>query len=120
MVTTVSGFLHKPGLAVYSTDPGPVDAGPLEVADLAAGAAAATPAKPIASAYSGPATIAACTVTAGRSGDRRFVAFVDTPDDERWIAFSDDEALVDLALTQELIGEDVAVAGFDVAGGPHR
>jgi acetyl-CoA C-acetyltransferase len=39
MVTTVSGFLHKPGLAVYSTDPGP---GPLEPADLGEQAAAAT------------------------------------------------------------------------------
>jgi acetyl-CoA C-acetyltransferase len=115
MVTTVSGFLHKPGLAVYSTDPGP-----LEVADLAAEAAAATPTRPIATAYSGPATIAACTVTTGRSGERRFVAFVDTPDDERWIAFSDDRALVDLGLGQELIGEAVAVAGFDLVDGPHR
>lgn len=115
MVTTVSGFLHKPGLAVYDHEPGS-----LEVADLAAEAAAATATKPIATGYSGPATIAACTVTAGRSGERRFVAFVDTPDDERWIAFSEDESLVDLALGQELIGEDVAVTGFDVVDGPHR
>jgi acetyl-CoA C-acetyltransferase len=115
IVTTVSGFLHKPGIAVYATDPGP---GPLEVADLADEATAATRTRPIATGYRGPATIAACTVTADRSGERRLVALVDTSDDERWIAFSASPDLVDRALEEELIGETVHVDGFEIMEAP--
>lgn len=113
LVTTVSGFLHKPGLAVYSTLPGPE---PVEVADLGPRAEAATAARAVASDFTGPATIAACSVSTTRAGERRLVTLLDTPQDERWIGFSDTADLVDRALTQELIGSEVTVAGFEIIG----
>jgi len=106
MVTTVSGFLHKPGLAIYATEPG---ARPLLVADLAAEATVATPTVPVASSYAGPATIAAYTVSAERSGAARVVALLDTPDNQRWIAFNEDRAVAERAMSVELIGTRVVV-----------
>jgi acetyl-CoA C-acetyltransferase len=106
MVTTVSGFLHKPGLAIYSTEPGRHS---LLVADLAAEAAVATPTLPVVSSYSGPATIAAYTVSAERSGAARVVALLDTPDNERWIAFNEDPAVAERATSVELVGTRVIV-----------
>jgi acetyl-CoA C-acetyltransferase len=111
LVTTVSGFLTKPGIAVYSTEPG---ARPLMVDDLAAQAVATTPVAAIAVDYRGPATIAAYTVSAERDGGRRVITFVDTPGGERWIAFSDDPALAERAAREELIGTDVHVDGFEL------
>jgi acetyl-CoA C-acetyltransferase len=116
MVTSVSGFLHKPGLAVYSTDP---DRQPLEPADLGEQAAAATATLPIATDHHGPATVASYTVGVERSGERRLTSIVDTPAGERWLAFSTDPALIDHALEHELIGRDVTVAGPDITHGPH-
>lgn len=109
LVSTVSGFLNKPGLTVYSTDP--LEHG-LLLADLAADAAAATVTLPVARDYRGAASIAAVTVTEDRDGARRVVALVDTVDGERWIAFNDSPTACDRALTDELIGTAVEVDGF--------
>ena len=117
MVTTVSGFLTKPGIAVYSTEPGTK---PVMVADLAAEAADATTVAPVAVDYQGPATIAACTVSFERSGDRRVITLVDTPGGERWIAFSDDPSVAERAMRQELIGTEVQVDGFAFHARPSR
>jgi acetyl-CoA C-acetyltransferase len=110
LVTTVSGFLTKPGIAVYATEPG---ASPVLVADLAAEATGATAVAPIAVEYRGPATIAACTVSSERNGDRRVITLVDTPAGERWLTFSSDPAVVDRARREELIGTPVEVDGSD-------
>ena len=110
MVTTVSGFLTKPGLAVYSTEPG---TRPVLVADLATDAAGATPVVPVAVDHRGPATIAACTVSFERDGDRRVIALVDTPAGERWLTFSHDPAVAERAMDEELIGTDIQVDGFE-------
>jgi acetyl-CoA C-acetyltransferase len=113
LVTTVSGFLHKPGLAVYSTDPG---SDVVEVADLGRDADRLTATLPIASAYAGPATIAACTISTSRTGERRLVTLLDTPSSERWIGFTDAPDLVDRALSEEMVGSEVTVSGFDLDG----
>ena len=42
------------------------------------------------------------------------VTLLDTPHDERWIGFSTADDLVDRALTEELIGSEVTVAGFEI------
>jgi acetyl-CoA C-acetyltransferase len=107
LVTTVSGFLHKPGLAVYSTDPG---TRPLLVADLGAEAARATPAVDIVEDHHGPATVAAYTVSAERSGDRVLVV-LDTPSGARCVAASSDAALAVRVTTDDLIGCEVHVDG---------
>jgi acetyl-CoA C-acetyltransferase len=108
LVTTVSGFLTKPGLAVYGTEPDP---GPLLVADLAERAAAATPTVPLAESHDGPATVAACTVGYDRSGGARTIVIADTPDGVRCVATSDDPAMATRATTAELVGTAVTVAG---------
>jgi acetyl-CoA C-acetyltransferase len=108
LVTTVSGFLTKPGLAVYGTGPGPR---PLLVADLAERAQAATPTVPLAESHEGPATVAACTVGYDRSGAARTIVIADAPSGVRCLATSDDPAIAARATTIELIGTAVTVAG---------
>jgi hypothetical protein len=83
------------------------------IADLGAEAADATPVAPIAVNHQGPATIAACTVSFERNGDRRVITLVDTPAGERWIAFSTDPAIAERAMRQELIGTAIQVDGFE-------
>ena len=108
LVTTVSGFLTKPGLAVYATEPGPR---PLLVADLADQARAATPALPVTDTHEGPATVAAVTVRYDRAGAGRTIVVADTPGGERCLATSDDPAVAELAATEELVGSGIGVAG---------
>lgn len=106
-VTSVSGFLNKPALAIYSTDPNPDG---VLVADLAAEAEAATPMLPVLVDHHGPATIAACTVSYERSGDRTIV-FADTSSGGRCAAASTDPAVARLAEREELVGRSVHVEG---------
>jgi acetyl-CoA C-acetyltransferase len=108
LVTTVSGFLTKPGIAVYATDPG---RHPLLVADLADQARAATPALPVTDAHDGRATVAAVTVGYDRQGTGRTIVVADTPSGERCLATSDDPGVAALATTEELVGRSVRVAG---------
>jgi acetyl-CoA C-acetyltransferase len=108
LVTTVSGFLTKPGLAVYGTEPG---ARPLLVADLRERAEAATPTVPLADGHEGRATVVACTVGTERSGARRTVVIADTPASERCVATSTDPADAERATTDEPIGTTVSVTG---------
>jgi acetyl-CoA C-acetyltransferase len=108
LVTTVSGFLTKPGIAVYGTEPGPR---PLLVADLCERAEAATAAVALAETHEGPATVAACTVSYDRSGAARTIVVADTPGAERCLATSDDPAVAARATTEELVGTDVTIAG---------
>lgn len=108
LVTTVSGFLTKPGLAVYCTEPGPR---PLLVADLGDRAEAATAAAAVVESHEGPATIAAVTVGYDRSGAGRTIVIADTPGGERCLATSEDPAVAARATSDELVGTGVVVAG---------
>jgi len=101
LVTTVSGMLTKPGLAVWASEPG--DHEPL-VRDLADEAYAATETVDVVSSYDGPATIAAYTVTYDGFDPKELVAIVDTNDGTRAIAKRTDHALLERAVTDELIG----------------
>lgn len=108
LVTTVSGLLTKPGLAVWSTDPG--DGEPL-LADLVDDATEATATREVTGEHDGPATVATCTVS--YSGDVAHRAFVvaDLPDGRRWIGTTDDPGLLAEALAGRLIGSAVVVDG---------
>lgn len=110
MVTTVSGLLTKPGLAVWGARP------PAEgclVADLAADAAAATPSLDVVGTAEGPARIATCTV--GYDGGEPARSFVvgDLPDGRRWIGSCHDPAFLAAATTSEVIGTAVVVDGTE-------
>ena len=113
LVTTVSGMLSKPGLAVWSASPpGP----PSLIADLAGSAAVDTPGRPVAPPDSpgGPATVASFTVTYD-AGDplrpARTAIVADLPDGTRTAATCDDAAIALSALSESLIGQTVHIAG---------
>jgi acetyl-CoA C-acetyltransferase len=114
LVTALSGLLNKPGLAVYSTEPGPA---PLLLADLAEEAARATPRVEVVAGYRGPARVAAYTVTYHGLAPARCTVIADTPAGARCVASSDDAALADRATRAELVGTSVAVDGARFAVG---
>jgi acetyl-CoA C-acetyltransferase len=118
LVTTVSGLLTKPGLAVWSAQPGE----PPLVADLAEAAAQETATVDIAAEYDGPATatpytVASYTVVSAFDAPDRLVVVADTPAG-RTVATTLESSLVTEATARELIGTSVsvkagAVVGFD-------
>jgi acetyl-CoA C-acetyltransferase len=115
LITTVSGMLSKPGLAIWSATPPPDPRRPL-TADLADEADAATPTLPVATldAAPGPATVASFTVTYDPDDPLRPVRTVvvaDRGDGSRTAAACEDETLARHALGTSLIGETVHVAG---------
>jgi acetyl-CoA C-acetyltransferase len=108
LVTTVSGMLTKPGLAVWSSEP---DGQPPLVDDLAAAATGATETVHVASGHDGPATMAAYTVTYDGMEPKELIAVLDIDDASRVIAKSGDTGLMARAMSEELVGTTFAVAG---------
>jgi acetyl-CoA C-acetyltransferase len=112
LVTTVSGFLTKPGLAVWSSTPG---ARPPLIADLADEAAAATATlDELPPRHDGAGTIAALTVTYAGDQPLELVAVLTTDDGKRFVARSKDAALAARAMNEELIGTRFAVSGGEI------
>jgi acetyl-CoA C-acetyltransferase len=112
LVTTVSGMLSKPGLAVWSASP---PAGAPLVADLAEEAAAATEVVPVADAAPDrptAATVVSFTVTYGDAGGlepERTAVVADLPDGVRTAATCEDAQTARLALAEGLVGRTVEV-----------
>ena len=116
MVTTVSGLLTKPALAIWSTEPDPSGA---LVADLGERAAAATGSVEVTGDHHGDAVVASHTVT--YVGDEPAAAFViaDLDDGGRWIGRTEDAELIAAALDADepFIGRRVRVDGNAVRPG---
>jgi acetyl-CoA C-acetyltransferase len=114
LVTTVSGMLSKPGLALWSASPPTTPGGPL-LADLAAEAAAATEIVPVVRAPptdATPASVASFTVTpGGETGLEpvRTAIVADLPDGVRTAATCEDADTARLAVSEGLIGRLVEV-----------
>ena len=108
LVTTVSGFLSKPGLAVYSSEPAPEG---LLVADLADEASGGTAEVALMAGYEGPATVVSYTVGHDRSGARRTIVVADTPAGSRCVAVNDLSDVADRATAEDLVGAVVTVEG---------
>ncbi len=109
LVSTLSGLVNKPGLAVYAARPGPA---PLLLGDLADPANRATPRVAMIAGYRGPARIVAYTVTYGQDSEpSRCIAIAETPSGARCMASSDDAALARSATLEELIGTPVGIDG---------
>ena len=114
LLTTVSGMLSKPGLAVWSASP-PAGRGEALLADMAAEVIAATEVVPVVEvppAATTPATVASFTVTYG--GDQGFdpvrtAVVADLPDGVRTAATCEDAETARLAVTEGLIGRAVSV-----------
>jgi len=112
LVTSVSGLLSKPGLAVWSATP---PAGTVLLADLADQAAAATPVVPVVDqgpTGATPATVASFTVTYGGADGLepvRTVIVADLDDGMRTAATCEDARTARLAVAEGLIGRSVEV-----------
>jgi acetyl-CoA C-acetyltransferase len=106
LVTTVSGLLNKPGLAVYSTSPGE-----LLLDDLAEANEREAATKEVVGGYEGPATVVTYTVHYDGTDPVRCTAVHDTPDGGRCVASSDDATVAANATREELIGTTVDVKG---------
>jgi len=114
LVTTVSGMLSKPGLAIWSGTP-PTTVRPLLTADLGDEAARHTAVLPVAATeqVSGPATVVSYTVTFDSDDPLRAsrVAIVaDLADGRRASATCDNASIAQAALTESLIGQTVSLA----------
>lgn len=108
LVTTVSGLLTKPGLAVWGSEPGD---GPPLLADLADDAAAATREVVVLGDHHGPATVVAVTITYAGLEPAQVIAVLATDTGDRVIARSDDPDLLRAAATEELVGRRFHVDG---------
>lgn len=108
LVSTVSGFLNKPGLAVYGTAPPRV---PVLLGDLAGEARRRTARCEVVGGYVGPARVVAYTVTYAGLTPQRCLVIADTPQGRRCIAAAADTDLARRATEEELIGTEVAVDG---------
>ncbi len=111
VVTTVSGLLTKPGLAVWGTDaPGE----PPLVADLAKEVEASTDTVESIESYDGEATIASYTVTYTDQQPSRLVVIADTPAGARCVATSEDRRLAAEGVRNELAGRRIMVRGGSI------
>ena len=106
MVTTVSGLLTKPALAVWSTRP-PGDGTLIE--DLAPAADAATGTVDSTAHHVGEGVVATFTVTYDGTTPARALVLADLPDGSRWVGSSDDPALISTATGAGLIGSTVRI-----------
>jgi acetyl-CoA C-acetyltransferase len=105
LVTTVSGLLNKPGLAVYATTPQV----PLLTGDLAAEGERATERVDVVSGYRGRARVAAYTVAYDGFDPARTTVIADTPDATRVVATCSDADVAMTATREELIGTEIEV-----------
>ena len=114
LVSTVSGLLTKPGLAVWSTEPGD---GPPLLADLGAEARGATDRREVTGEATGPATVATYTVTYEGESPRSAFVIADLEDGRRWIGTSTDPELLGRGVGEgeELIGAAVELRGATCA-----
>jgi len=114
LVTTVSGMLSKPGLALWSASPPSAPGGPL-LADLAVAATAATAIVPVVAgppSDTTPAVVASFTVTPGGETGLdpvRTAIVADLPDGVRTAATCEDAGTARLAVSEGLIGRLVEV-----------
>jgi acetyl-CoA C-acetyltransferase len=114
LLTTVSGLLTKPGLAVWSATP---PERPVLIADLAGEAEAATAAVELIAGYTGPARVATYTVTYDGFAPHTVAVIADVPGGRRCIAVSHDTRLAQESTSVDLIGASIDVAGssFELA-----
>jgi acetyl-CoA C-acetyltransferase len=114
LVTTVSGLLTKPGLAVWSATP---DGRPPLLADLSEEVAKVSARVPVLGAHQGPATVLSYTVTPEGASPARVVVIGQDPDGRRCVATSEDPGLVAAATNEGLIGTVLGVEGTTIVSG---
>ena len=111
MVTSVSGMLTKPALALWSTDPAPGrGSGPgFRLGDVTDEASAATETRPIDPDAVGEGRIVAHTVVHTRGAPARLVALVELDDQRRTVAVDPDPERAAASVTLDLVGHPAHV-----------
>jgi len=115
LVTTVSGFLTKQGIALWSSEP---PEGGFASADVTAEVAAGTETRTLVDDTAGPATIAGYTVLYLGDAPVKGIVVLDLPDGRRAVAASEDRDLAEAMTREEFCGRAVVVAeggGFVLA-----
>jgi acetyl-CoA C-acetyltransferase len=107
LVTTVSGFLTKQGISLWSTAPG---RNGWQYEDVTAEVTAATATRELVGGYTGPATIAGYTVLYLGEHPAKGVAVCDLPDGRRTVAETSDAALARRMTVEEFVGRRVEIA----------
>jgi len=105
MVTSVSGMLTKPGLALWSTDPGDG----FRAVDVTDEARAATETRPLDAGAVGDGHIVAHTVVHERGVPARLVALVETADGRRTVAVDPDADRAARSVELDLVGTPTAL-----------
>jgi acetyl-CoA C-acetyltransferase len=105
LVTTVSGLLTKPGLAVWSATP----SHEMLVGDLAEQAAVATPVVDTRDNFVGAATVATYTVRFDRDGPTEVVVVGDLEDGQRVVGVTRGREAIERALDGSIIGTIVVL-----------
>lgn len=110
LVSCVSGVLTKQGFGLWSREPG---SGFVQL-DLSDATAQALQTLPVVDGHTGPARVAGCTVMPEAQGRRRGLLLLDTPQGQRVLATTHNEALIDALLREEFIGRSINVQGQEV------
>lgn len=106
LVTTVSGFLTKQGVGIWSTEPPERSFG---YADVTSDVAKATETRNLVPAPVGLAHVAGYTVLYLGPTPAKVIAVCDLPNGDRTVASSDDQELARAMTEQEWVGREVAI-----------
>ena len=108
LTTALGWYVTKHALNLYSASPPARSYRDIAADELVE----RPPPRPIASAYSGPATLEAYTIPYGRDGEpEAAVISTLTPDGSRCLVRSSDPDLIELLVTTDPLGEEIAVEG---------
>ena len=105
LVTSVSGMLTKPGMALWSTEPGDG----FRLGDATDRARADTETRPLDPEATGEGRVVAHTVVHERGVPARLVALVETTDGRRTVAVDADAGRAAEAVEQDLVDQTVLV-----------
>ncbi len=106
LVSAVSGFLTKQGIAIWGTEPNPDG---YQFVDVSAQTAAQHDTREVLPDYTGQATVAGYTVMHDRASPQAGVAVLDLPDGARGIASTRNPALMQRMEDEDFCGTEVAV-----------
>jgi acetyl-CoA C-acetyltransferase len=106
LVTTVSGFLTKQGVGLWSTD-APADR--FGFADVTSEVTSATETRKLVVAPEGPARVAAYTVLYLGPNPAKAIAVCDLPNGDRSVASSDDPELARAMTLEEFVGREFVI-----------
>ena len=105
MVSNVSGMNTKQAFSVFSKQPRA-----FALADVTDAVIADSPALEVLNDYSGTASIKAFTVLFNKQGAERAVIIAENADNQRMLAYSQQDDVMQTAMTDDLLGQSVSIA----------